>query len=156
MNMGRLEYSKKVLEHFKNPRNVGEIEDADAVGTVGNPVCGDMMELSIKVEDEKIMDIKFRTFGCASAIATTSMLTEMVKGKTLKEAEELTWDDVVGGLEGLPPVKVHCSLLAVDGLKKALYQYYKSQGIEREDLKPDEEDHDHHEGTDEAECGPLV
>jgi nitrogen fixation NifU-like protein len=156
MKMGRLEYSKKVLEHFKNPRNVGEIQDADAVGTVGNPVCGDMMELSIKVEDDMIKDIKFRTFGCASAIATTSMLTEMVKGKTLKEAEELTWDDVVGGLEGLPPVKVHCSLLAVDGLKKALYEYYKSQGIEREDLKPDEEDHDHHGETEEAECGPLV
>jgi nitrogen fixation NifU-like protein len=158
MIMGRLEYSKKVLEHFRNPRNVGEMEDADAVGTVGNPVCGDMMELSIKVEDDRISEIKFRTFGCASAIATTSMLTEMVKGMTLKEAEELTWDDVVEGLDGLPPVKVHCSLLAVDGLKKALYQYYKSQGIERDDLKPneDEHDHDHGDGSGEKECGPVV
>jgi nitrogen fixation NifU-like protein len=152
--MVRLEYSKKVLEHFKNPRNVGEMEDADAVGTVGNPVCGDMMELSIKVEDDRISDIKFRTFGCASAIATTSMLTEIVKGMTLKEAEDLTWDDVVQGLEGLPPVKVHCSLLAVDGLKKALFEFYRSKGIERPDLKPDEDDHDHEEG--EKECGPLV
>jgi nitrogen fixation NifU-like protein len=154
--MPRLEYSKKVLEHFKNPRNVGEMEDADAVGTVGNPVCGDMMELSIKVEDDRIIDIKFRTFGCASAIATTSMLTEIVKGMPLKEAEELSWDDVVSGLEGLPPVKVHCSLLAVDGLKKALYEYYKGQGIEREDLKPDEEDHDHDHEGESKECGPLV
>lgn len=153
--MARLEYSKKVLEHFKNPRNVGEMEDADAVGTVGNPVCGDMMELSFKVEDDRIVDIKFRTFGCASAIATTSMLTEMVKGMTLEEAEKLTWNDVVGGLEGLPPVKVHCSLLAVDGLKKALYEYYRSKGIEREDLKPEEEDHDHEDGES-KECGPLV
>jgi nitrogen fixation NifU-like protein len=154
--MSRLEYSKKVIEHFKNPRNVGTMEDADAVGTVGNPVCGDMMELSIKVDDDHIEDIKFRTFGCASAIATTSMLTEMVKGKTLEEAEKLTWDDVVEGLEGLPPVKVHCSLLAVDGLKKALYQYYLSKGIDRPDLKPDdEEDHDHGEDA-ERSCGPVV
>ncbi len=153
--MGRLEYSKTVLEHFKNPRNVGEMEDADAVGTVGNPVCGDMMELSLKVEDDRIVDIKFRTFGCASAIATTSMLTEIVKGMTLKEAEELKWDDVVSGLDGLPPVKVHCSLLAVDGLKKALYEYYKRKGIDRQDLKPDEDDHDHDEGQS-GECGPLV
>ena len=153
--MVRLEYSKKVLEHFKNPRNVGEIEDADAVGTVGNPVCGDMMELSLKIKDDMIEDIKFRTFGCASAIATTSMLTEIVKGKTLKEAEDLTWDDVVEGLEGLPPIKVHCSLLAVDGLKKALYEYYRSKGIDRLDLKPaEEDDHDHVEG--EKEIGPIV
>ena len=153
--MARLEYSKKVLEHFKNPRNVGEMEDADAVGTVGNPVCGDMMELSLKVEGDRIVDIKFRTFGCASAIATTSMLTEIVKGMTLKEAEELTWDDVVSGLDGLPPVKVHCSLLAIDGLKKALYEYFRSRGIDRPDLKPDEDEHDHDESQP-KECGPLV
>jgi nitrogen fixation NifU-like protein len=154
--MTRLEYSKKVLEHFKNPRNVGEIEDADAVGTVGNPVCGDMMELSIKVQDEKIEDIKFRTFGCASAIATTSMLTELVKGMSLEDAEDVKWADVVGGLEGLPPVKVHCSLLAVDALKAALYNYYKSQGIDRPDLKPKEEEEDEHHGDSEKTCGPLV
>ncbi|HHD16136.1 MAG TPA: iron-sulfur cluster assembly scaffold protein [Euryarchaeota archaeon] len=153
--MERLEYSKTVLEHFRNPRNVGELEDADAVGTVGNPVCGDMMELSIRVEDNRITDIKFRTFGCASAIATTSMLTEMVKGKTLEEAEKLSWDDVVGGLEGLPPVKVHCSLLAVDGLKKALYEYYKSRGIIREDLNiKGESEHEEEEAV--KESGPLV
>lgn len=152
--MVRLEYSKKVLEHFKNPRNVGEMDNPDAVGTVGNPVCGDMMELSLKIEDDHIVDIKFRTFGCASAIATTSMLTEIVMGMSLKEAEDLTWDDVVQGLDGLPPVKVHCSLLAVDGLKKALYEYYKSKGIDREDLKPKEDDHDHGDG--ENSCGPLV
>lgn len=154
--MSRLEYSKKVIEHFKNPRNVGTMEDADAVGTVGNPVCGDMMELSIKVDDDHIEDIKFRTFGCASAIATTSMLTEMVKGKTLEEAEKLTWDDVVEGLEGLPPVKVHCSLLAVDGLKKALYQYYLSKGIDRPDLKPDDEGGHEHDEDAERSCGPVV
>ncbi len=151
--MTRLEYSKKVLEHFMNPRNVGEMKDADAVGTVGNPVCGDMMELSIKVEDGRITDIKFRTFGCASAIATTSMLTEMVKGKTLAEAEELKWDDVVAGLDGLPPVKVHCSLLAVDGLKVALYNYYKKKGIDRPDLAP-VEDHDHDHGAEEGRSCP--
>ncbi|MCU0798806.1 MAG: iron-sulfur cluster assembly scaffold protein [Candidatus Thermoplasmatota archaeon] len=141
--MARLEYSKKVLEHFTNPRNVGEMKDADSVGTVGNPVCGDMMELSIKVTDDRIADIRFRTFGCASAIATTSMLTEIVKGKTLKEAEELKWDDVVSNLDGLPPVKVHCSLLAVEGLKIALYNYYKKRGIDRPDLAPKETEAEH-------------
>ena len=154
--MARLEYSKKVLEHFKNPRNVGEIEDADAVGKVGNPVCGDMMELSIKVEEDRIEDIKFRTFGCASAIATTSMLTELVKGMDLEDAENVKWADVVEGLEGLPPVKVHCSLLAVEALKAALYEYYRKKGIEREDLKPHEEDEDEHHGDTEKACGPLV
>jgi nitrogen fixation NifU-like protein len=154
--MGRLEYSKVVLEHFKNPRNVGEMEDPDAVGTVGNPVCGDMMELSIKVVDDHIEDIKFRTFGCASAIATTSMLTEIVKGMTLEEAENVKWADVVEGLEGLPPVKVHCSLLAVDALKAALYEYYRSKGTERSDLKPKDEDEDEHHGDTERSCGPLV
>lgn len=154
--MVRLEYTKKVLEHFKNPRNVGEVEDADAVGTVGNPVCGDMMELSIKVKDHKIEDIKFRTFGCASAIATTSMLTELVKGMDIDDAENVKWADVVEGLEGLPPVKVHCSLLAVDALKAALYEYYKKKGIEREDLKPKEEEEDEHHGDTEKSCGPLV
>lgn len=154
--MGRLEYSKVVLEHFKNPRNVGEMDDPDGIGTVGNPVCGDMMELSIKVVDEKIEDIKFRTFGCASAIATTSMLTEIVKGMTLEEAENVKWADVVDGLEGLPPVKVHCSLLAVDALKAALYEYYKSKGVPREDLKPKEEEEDEHHSDTEKACGPLV
>lgn len=154
--MTRLEYSKKVLEHFKNPRNVGEMEDADGVGTVGNPVCGDMMELSIKVEGGRIEDIKFRTFGCASAIATTSMLTELVKGMDLKDAENVKWGDVVEGLEGLPPVKIHCSLLAVEALKAALYEYYLKQGIERKDLKPRENEEDEHHGATERACGHLV
>lgn len=131
------------MEHFTNPRNVGTIDDADGVGTVGNPVCGDMMEISLKIEDGTIEDIKFRTFGCASAIATTSMLTEIIKGKTLEEAEKVSWDDVVRSLEGLPPVKVHCSHLAIDGLKKALYEYYKKRHIYRPDLIP-KEDEDHH------------
>jgi nitrogen fixation NifU-like protein len=142
--MSRIEYSKKVLEHFTNPRNVGVIEDADGTGSVGNPVCGDMMEITLKVKGDRIEDIKFRTFGCASAIATTSMLTEIVKGKTLDEAEHLSWDDVVSSLEGLPPIKVHCSVLAIDGLRKALYDYYKKHGIDRSDLAPKEEEHNHH------------
>lgn len=144
-----------VLEHFKNPRNVGEMEKPDAVATVGNPVCGDMMELSIKVENNMIEDIKFRTFGCASAIATTSMLTEIVKGMTLEKAEDLEWADVVDGLGGLPPIKIHCSLLAVDALKMALYEYYKGKGIDRPDLEPKEEN-DHHKCNTDNACGPLV
>jgi nitrogen fixation NifU-like protein len=147
--MSRIEYSKKVLEHFTNPRNVGTLEDADGIGTVGNPVCGDMMEISLKVVDGRIDDIRFRTFGCASAIATTSMLTEIVKGKTLEEAENISWDDVVNSLDGLPPIKVHCSHLAIDGLRKALYEYYKMTAVDRPDLLPDE-DEDHHPHGDET------
>lgn len=150
--MSRIEYSKKVLEHFTNPRNVGVIKDADGTGSVGNPVCGDMMEITIKVEADRVEDIKFKTFGCASAIATTSMLTEIVKGKTLDEAELLTWDDVVSSLEGLPPIKVHCSVLAIEGLRKALYDYYRKHGIDRPDLAPKEEEH-HHPSEGNA-CGP--
>jgi nitrogen fixation NifU-like protein len=141
--MSRIEYSKKVLEHFTNPRNVGVIEDADGTGSVGNPVCGDMMEITLKVVNDRVEDIKFRTFGCASAIATTSMLTEIVKGKTLQEAENIGWDDVVASLEGLPPIKVHCSHLAIDGLRKALHDYYRKAGVDRPDLLPKGED-DHH------------
>jgi nitrogen fixation NifU-like protein len=121
-------YSDKVLDHFRNPRNVGEIEDADGVGTVGNPVCGDMMSVYIKVEDEKIADIKFRTFGCGAAIATTSMTTELAKGKTLDEAMEITRQDVADELGGLPPVKMHCSNLAADALHEAIEDYRKKQG----------------------------
>jgi len=111
-----IDYSDKVKEHFRNPRNVGTIKDADAVGRVGNPVCGDVMEIQLKVEDNIIKDIKFRTFGCASAIATSSMITEMAKGKTLDEALEITRNDVADELEGLPPIKMHCSNLAADAL----------------------------------------
>ncbi len=121
--MQMTEYSKKVMDHFKNPRNVGEIKDADGVGEVGNPVCGDLMKISIKVKDNKIKDIKFKTFGCVSAIATTSMLTELAKGKTLKEAEKITRNDVAEALGGLPSVKMHCSNLAADALKAAIKDY---------------------------------
>jgi nitrogen fixation NifU-like protein len=116
-------YSEKVLDHFRSPRNVGEIEDADGVGSMGNPVCGDMMSIYIKVKDDKIDDIKFRTFGCGAAIATTSMTTELAKGKTLDEAMEITRQDVADELGGLPPVKMHCSNLAADALHEAIEDY---------------------------------
>jgi nitrogen fixation NifU-like protein len=116
-------YSEKVLDHFKNPRNVGEMEDADAEGTVGNPVCGDMMTMYIKVSDEKIEDIKFKTFGCGAAIATSSMTTELAKGKTLDEAMNITKQNVADALEGLPQVKMHCSNLAADALHEAIKNY---------------------------------
>ena len=121
-------YSEKVLDHFRNPRNVGEIEDADGVGTVGNPVCGDMMSIYIKVKDDRIDDVKFKTFGCGAAIATTSMTTELAKGKTLDEAMEITRQDVADELGGLPPVKMHCSNLATDALHEAVKDYRKKKG----------------------------
>ncbi|MBL7168541.1 Fe-S cluster assembly scaffold protein NifU [Candidatus Bathyarchaeota archaeon] len=121
-------YSEKVLDHFKNPRNVGEIEDADGVGTVGNPVCGDMMSIYIKVKDDRIDDVKFKTFGCGAAIATTSMTTELAKGKTLDEAMKITRQDVADELGGLPPVKMHCSNLAADALHEAVKDYRKKKG----------------------------
>lgn len=120
-------YSEKVLDHFRNPRNVGEIEDADGVGTVGNPVCGDMMSIYIKVEDEKIADVKFKTFGCGAAIATTSMTTELAKGMTLDEAMKITREQVADELGGLPPVKMHCSNLAADALHEAIKDYRKKK-----------------------------
>lgn len=116
-------YTEKVKDHFLNPRNVGEIKDADGIGTVGNPKCGDVMTIYIKVKDDKIIDIKFKTYGCAAAIASSSIATELVKGKTLKEAEELTRDDVAGELGGLPAVKMHCSNLASDALREAIKDY---------------------------------
>jgi len=116
-------YSEKVLDHFKNPRNVGELEDADAEGTVGNPVCGDMMTMYIKVKDDRIQDIKFKTFGCGAAIATSSMTTELAKGKTLDEAMGISRKDVADALDGLPPVKMHCSNLAADALHEAIKSY---------------------------------
>jgi nitrogen fixation NifU-like protein len=116
-------YSEKVMDHFTNPRNVGEIEDADGVGKVGNPVCGDMMTISIKVDDGKLTDITFKTFGCGAAIATSSMITEMAIGMTIEEALEITRDSVADALDGLPPVKLHCSNLAADGLHAAIEDY---------------------------------
>jgi nitrogen fixation NifU-like protein len=123
-------YSEKVLDHFKNPRNVGEIEKADGEGTVGNPVCGDMMTMYIKVTDDKIEDIKFKTFGCGAAIATSSITTELAKGKTLKEALEITRKDVADALDGLPPVKMHCSNLAADALHEAITNYMEKMNNE--------------------------
>jgi len=120
-------YSAKVMEHFQNPRNVGEIEDADGVGQVGNPVCGDIMALYIKVKDDRIVDAKFKTFGCGAAIATSSMVTELVKGKTLNEAERISRNTVAEALDGLPPIKMHCSNLAADALHKAI-EDYKTRG----------------------------
>jgi nitrogen fixation NifU-like protein len=116
-------YSEKVIEHFTNPRNVGEITDADGVGEVGNPICGDTTKVSLKVENNVIKDIKFKTFGCAAAIASSSMLTEMAKGKTLEEALKITNKDVANMLEGLPPQKMHCSNLAADAMHAAIENY---------------------------------
>lgn len=120
-------YSDKVMEHFTNPRNVGEIQDANGVGQVGNPTCGDIMKIYIKVEDNIIQDVKFKTFGCGAAIATSSMVTEMVKGKTLEEALEITNQTVAEALDGLPPIKMHCSNLAADALHAAIEDYRKKQ-----------------------------
>jgi nitrogen fixation NifU-like protein len=115
------------MEHFKNPRNMGEIPDADGVGTVGNPTCGDLMTIYIKVKGNKLEDIKFKTFGCGAAVATSSMVTEIAKGKTLEEAMKITRANVADSLGGLPPVKMHCSNLAADALHAAIEDYFKKQ-----------------------------
>jgi len=120
-------YSEKVMDHFTNPRNVGEIADADGVGTEGNPTCGDVMKISIKVEYGRIVDAKFKTFGCGAAIAVSSMVTEMVKGKTLEEALAISKEAVANELGGLPPQKMHCSNLGADALKKAIEDYKSKQ-----------------------------
>jgi nitrogen fixation NifU-like protein len=124
-------YSPKVMQNFSNPQNVGEIPDADGVGTVGNPVCGDLMTIYIKVKDDKLEDIKFKTFGCGAAIATSSMITQMAKGKTIEEALKITRNDVANELEGLPPQKMHCSNLAADALKAAIEDYRKKQAAKK-------------------------
>ena len=116
-------YSEKVMDHFMNPRNVGEMENPDAIGEVGNPTCGDLMKLYLRVEDNIITEITFQTFGCGAAIATSSMITELAKGKTLDEAMELTRDEVAENLDGLPPIKMHCSNLSADALKAAIEDY---------------------------------
>ncbi|MCK4395349.1 Fe-S cluster assembly scaffold protein NifU [candidate division WOR-3 bacterium] len=121
--MAQIGYSKKVMEHFMKPKNVGEIENPDGYGKVGNPVCGDLMEMYIKVKDDIITDIKFKTFGCGSAIATSSMVTEMAKGMRVDKALEITRSDVATELDGLPPQKMHCSNLAADALHKAIEDY---------------------------------
>ena len=122
-------YSEKVMDHFMNPRNVGEIENADGVGQVGNAKCGDIMKMYLKIEDGIIMDAKFKTFGCGAAVATSSMATELIKGKTIKEAEMVTNKAVMDALDGLPPVKVHCSVLAEEAIAAALQDYKIKNGL---------------------------
>ena len=117
-------YSEKVMDHFRNPRNVGDMENPDGTGHVGNPVCGDIMELYIKVKDSTIVDAKFKTFGCGAAIATSSMVTEMLKGKTIAEALEISNRAVAEALDGLPPIKMHCSVLAEEAVKSAIEDYF--------------------------------
>ena len=138
-------YSEKVMDHFTNPRNVGEIENASGVGTVGNAKCGDIMRIFLQIEDGIITDVKFKTFGCGAAIATSSMATEMVKGKSIEEAMKLTNKAVAEALDGLPAVKMHCSLLAEQALKEALEDYFKKnniplpEGFEKPDAEHEEE-----------------
>ena len=120
------------MDHFANPRNVGEIENPSAVGEVGNATCGDIMRIYLKIEDNIIVDVKFKTFGCGAAIATSSMATELIKGKTIDEAVKLTNKAVVEALDGLPPAKIHCSVLAEEAVKAALADYYRRQGIEND------------------------
>lgn len=138
-------YSEKVMDHFTNPRNVGEIPDANGVGEVGNAKCGDIMKMYLKIENGVIEDVKFKTFGCGAAIATSSMATEMIKGKTVEDALKLTNSAVVEALEGLPPVKIHCSVLAEQAIKTALADYYTRQGIDPTpfvgELKDSDEEH---------------
>ena len=138
-------YSKKVMEHFENPRNVGEIPDADGIGEVGNARCGDIMKMYLKIEDNRIKDVKFKTFGCGSAIASSSMATELIMGKTIDEVMQITNRAVVEALDGLPPVKIHCSVLAEQAIKAALLDYSNKSGLHIEGLEDVNFDdpHDH-------------
>ena len=146
-------YSEKVMDHFMNPRNVGEIEDASGVGTVGNAKCGDIMKVYLKIENDIIEDVKFKTFGCGAAVATSSMATELVKGKTIPEALKITNKAVMEALDGLPPVKVHCSVLAEEALQAALWDYAQKNNITIDGLKEPVacDHHDHGHGHDEDE-----
>lgn len=140
-------YSEKVMDHFRNPRNVGEIEDANGIGEVGNAKCGDIMKIYLKVEDNIIKDVKFKTFGCGSAIASSSMATELIKGHTVDKAWDLTNKAVAEALDGLPPVKMHCSVLAEEAIHKAINDYRKRMGLEEWDMVEHGEDlHDHVHG----------
>lgn len=144
-------YSDKVMEHFANPHNVGVIEDADGVGEVGNPVCGDVMKITIKVNEDRIDDIRFQTLGCGAAIATSSIVTDMAKGMSLEDAVRITKNQVAEELGGLPPAKMHCSILATDGLKVAVDDYLKKQGREpiAGEVKSADPTFDPHEDEDE-------
>ena len=137
-------YSEKVMDHFANPRNVGELPDANGIGEVGNSRCGDIMKRYIKVENNIIVDVSFKTFGCGAAIATSSMATELIKGKSIDDALKLTNKAVMEALDGLPPVKVHCSVLAEQAIKAALSDYYRRQGIDPEPIVGKIEEHDEH------------
>lgn len=140
-------YSEKVMDHFANPRNVGELADANGIGEVGNSRCGDIMKMYIKVENNIIVDVSFKTFGCGAAIATSSMATELIKGKSVDDALKLTNKAVMEALDGLPPVKVHCSVLAEQAIKAALSDYYRRQGIDPEPIVGKIEEHDEHEDS---------
>ena len=144
-------YSEKVMDHFQNPRNVGEIEDASGVGTVGNAKCGDIMRIYLDIDDEThiIRDCKFKTFGCGAAVATSSMATELVKGKTIEEAKQVTNKAVMEALDGLPPVKVHCSLLAEEAIHAALWDYAEKHGIQIEGLEKPKSDISEHDEDEE-------
>ncbi|MCC8022475.1 MAG: Fe-S cluster assembly scaffold protein NifU [Clostridiales bacterium] len=146
-------YSEKVMDHFTNPRNVGEIEDASGVGTVGNAQCGDIMRIYLDVEDGIIRDVKFKTFGCAAAVATSSMATELVKGKTVEEALHVTNKAVMEALDGLPPVKVHCSLLAEEAIHAALWDYAEKHNIKIDGLEKPKTDIHAHEHDHRKEAG---
>lgn len=141
--MADLNYSDKVMDHFNHPRNVGEIPDASGIGNVGNPICGDVMRMYIKVENNIIVDAKFKTFGCGAAIATSSMVTEMVRGKTIEEALQVSNKAVAEALGGLPPVKMHCSVLGEQALRSALADYYRKIGKDPSSFEPK---HDEHQG----------
>lgn len=138
-------YSEKVMEHFANPHNVGVIDDANGVGEIGNAKCGDIMKMYLKIENDIIVDVKFKTYGCASAIATSSIATDLIKGQPISEALKLTNKAVVEALDGLPAVKIHCSVLAEQAIKAALADYYTRQGIDPEPIVGKIEDHDHHD-----------
>jgi len=121
-----MNYSKKIMQHFLNPKNMGKMKNPDAVGKIGNPICGDIMEVFIKIKNKKISDIKFQTFGCVAAIASSSMITELAKGKTIEQAKKLTYKEVSKELQDLPPIKVHCSAMAIQALKKAIEDFEKN------------------------------
>jgi len=147
---GNRMYSEKVMDHFQNPRNVGEIQDASGVGTVGNAKCGDIMRIYLDIDNNDIIrDVKFKTFGCGAAVATSSMATELVKGKYITDALKITNKAVMEALDGLPPVKVHCSLLAEEAIHAALWDYAEKKGIKIEGLKKPKSDIEEHEETEE-------
>lgn len=138
-----MEYSEKVMEHFSNPRNVGEIENASGVGVVGNVKCGDIMKVYLDIDGDVVKDAKFKTFGCGAAVATSSMATELIIGKTIQQALEITNKSVMEALDGLPPVKVHCSCLAEEALQAALWDYAQKNNLVIEGLKEPKHDHEH-------------